>query len=173
MAVNGGATTTSTSWRSLTTARSSLTKYTASWTVLNIFQLAATKGRRMASVPVWSILQIRQGLDPRQRPAGQELERGAAARRDVGDLVGDARLGDGGDRVAATDDRGAVHAGDGLGDGDGAAGERVDLEHAHRAVPDHGPRAEDRAAIAFDGLRSDVDAEALADGRVGHRHRLV
>ncbi len=47
IAVNGGPTTISTSAMSLTTARSSLTNTTASWTVLNIFQLPAIRGVRM------------------------------------------------------------------------------------------------------------------------------
>ena len=47
-AVNGGATTISTSATSLTRMRSSLAKTTASWTVLNIFQLPAMNGVRIA-----------------------------------------------------------------------------------------------------------------------------
>jgi hypothetical protein len=47
-AVNGGATTISTSCTPATSGRSSLTHTTASWTVLNIFQLPAIRGRRMA-----------------------------------------------------------------------------------------------------------------------------
>ena len=46
-AVNGGATTISTSVMSLTRPRNSLTKLTASWTVLYIFQLAAMNGVRI------------------------------------------------------------------------------------------------------------------------------
>ena len=51
-AVNGGAMTISTSSTSATRLRNCLAKATASWTVLNIFQFAATNGVRMVLTSV-------------------------------------------------------------------------------------------------------------------------
>ena len=84
---------------------------------------------------------IQQHGHPRQLAPLEELERRAAAGRDVGHLVGQALLGDRRHRVAAADDDrramlGAVrqqprHR-------VRAVRERRDLEHAERAVPEHG-----------------------------------
>src|SRR6187549_1359726 len=90
-AVNGGATTISTSVTSLRTLRSSLVKTVVSWTVLNIFQLPAIRGVRMvfsrpqglhsrrASRRPHDESFIRQRRDAGERPAAEKLERGAAA----------------------------------------------------------------------------------------------
>src|SRR6185436_5874460 len=102
-AVNGGATTTSTSCTSFTSRRSSLTYFTASATDLYIFQL-----------PTMSGLRIGQRRHAGQHAAAEELQRRAAAGGDVGDLVGHAGLGDRGNGIAAADDRGALHRGHGL-----------------------------------------------------------
>src|SRR3990170_2706520 len=54
-AVNGGATTISTSVTSFTRLRSSFAKTTASWTVLNIFQLPAIRGILIMTLSrIWS-----------------------------------------------------------------------------------------------------------------------
>src|SRR5215469_11126102 len=80
-AVNGGATTTSTLSRTIDTIpRSSRTSVSASPTVLFIFQLPATMGRLAMRFPFTS-------------RAPQRL--GAAARRDVAHLLGQAHLLDG------------------------------------------------------------------------------
>src|SRR5262245_60078479 len=107
MAVNGGATTISTPATSLTALRSSFTKSKVSCTVLNIFQLPAMNGALICRSLV------SQGGDARQRAAAEELERRAAAGRDVRDLVGDASFLHRGDRVSAADDRRSVHGRDG------------------------------------------------------------
>ena len=67
----------------------------------------------------------------------------------------DAEQADGGGGVAAADDGEPVDAGDRLGDRAGALGVRRHLEHAHRAVPDHGAGVgealgEQRAAVGAD-----------------------
>ena len=74
-------------------------------------------------------------------------------------------------RTAATEsppphDRGRRAGRDRLGDGEGAAGERLDLEHAHRSVPQHGPGRTHGVAVAADGLGADVDAEPVPDGGI-------
>ena len=104
-AVNGGATTISTSAMSFTRLRNSLTYFTVSATVLYIFQLPAMNGVRIGSVilnrnaecrhyPTRGIaefcilnsaLHLGQHGHARQRTAAQELQRGAAAGRDVRD----------------------------------------------------------------------------------------
>src|SRR5689334_4231811 len=91
--VSGGATTISTSCTSFTIGRNSLMKASVSWTVLNIFQFAAMNGVRM--------LLVGQRGDAGQRAAAEEFERRAAARRDVCNAIGDARLRDRRDRVSA------------------------------------------------------------------------
>src|SRR5262245_6476498 len=117
-AVNGGATTISTSPMSFTALRSSFTKRTASCTVLNIFQLPAMNGiliglvshvgrvsrvgrngsgttrltrlTRPTRLTCRTSWFVRQRGHARQRTAAEELERGAAASGDVRDPVGDA-----------------------------------------------------------------------------------
>src|ERR1700716_4194230 len=126
-AVNGGATTISTSAASFTALRSSFTNRTASCTVLYIFQLPAMNGIRMGQVGLVATTQlclILQRGDSGQRVAGQELERRAAARRNVRDPVGDAGLLHGGNRVAAADDRRALHVRDRARHGVGTRGAR-------------------------------------------------
>src|SRR2546422_4064544 len=108
MAVNGGAMTISTSPTSFTRLRNSLVKTTASWTVLNIFQLPAMNGvlifplsagrsgrsggsgksgrgsewNHLAYQPYLTLF-VRERRHPRERSAAEELERRSAARRDV------------------------------------------------------------------------------------------
>ena len=84
----------------------SSTRATASEVVLYIFQLPAISlricSRDRHQIPPSLLAQV--SVDARQLLALEELERGAAAGRDVGDLVGEAVLLDGRDRVAAADD---------------------------------------------------------------------
>src|SRR5919204_4523453 len=102
-AVNGGATTISTSETSSTSLRNSLTNTTASWTVLYIFQFAARNGVRTFSTLRTTRLSVRQRRHARQLPAAEELERCAAARRDVGDSIGNPCFRHSRDRIAAAD----------------------------------------------------------------------
>ena len=104
---------------------------------------------------------------PRRRAASGR--RGTRARRrrrrDVGDRVGHAGLVDRRHRVAAADDRRALApSAHGAGHGDRAGRERRHLEHAHRAVPDHGlaRRAAGRHRARV-GLGADVEAHPVAD----------
>src|SRR5262249_39346606 len=97
MAVKLGATATSASRRVATPLRTSLASATDSARVPCSFQLPQKNGRRAISA-----LERRQ---TRQLLALQELQRCAAARRDVRDLVGEAALLHRRHRVAAADDR--------------------------------------------------------------------
>ena len=79
--------------------------------------------------------------DAGQLLALEVLEAGATAGGDVAErrLV-EAERADRGRGVAAADHREPVDLGQRLGDRAGAGGERVGLEDAHRAVPEHGAR---------------------------------
>src|SRR5215217_4141433 len=97
-AVNGGATTMSTPAVAFTRSRKLVTNATVSLTVLNIFQLPAIRGMRIKYPAGWmgrrgglSRLVCERGY-ARQRLSAEELERRAAAGRDVRDPVGDACL---------------------------------------------------------------------------------
>jgi hypothetical protein len=81
-------------------------------------------------------------------------------------------LGDRRDRIAAADDGRPVHVGHGFRDGDRPLGERVDLEHAHRPVPGDRLRSADDLTISLDRLRTDVEAQPVADGRIVHGQHL-
>ena len=80
----------------------------------------------------------RRASRPGRSPCSRSSRRGAAAGRDVVDAVGEAELRDGGGAVAAADDGEPLRLGDRLGHGAGAGLEARVLEHAHRAVPEHG-----------------------------------
>ena len=105
--------------------------------------LDARDARRAASVDPQPAPRF-QHRHRRQRLALEELEERAAAGRDVADAVGDAELVDGRDRVAAARDREGVRGRDRVGDRPRAVGERVELEHADRAVPHDGAGRRDR-----------------------------
>src|SRR5205807_7899522 len=108
-----------------------------------------------------------------QRTAGQEFERRAAAGRDVRDPIGHPRLFDGGNRIAAAHDRRAFHVSDGLRDSVGAGGERVDLEDAHRPVPDDRFGVGEERLVRPDGGGPDVDAVMVADLRVTNGQHVI
>ena len=97
--------------------------------------LAAAFGR-LAARPV------QEDGDAGQLAALEELERRAAAGRDVGHLVGEALLRDRGDRVAAADDDRRAGLGRSARNRAIALACRAandgDLEHAERPVPEHG-----------------------------------
>ena len=59
------------------------------------------------------------------------------------DPIGEAELPQRGDRVAAADHGGRLALGDRLGQDPGAVGERLQLEGAHRTVPEHRPGSRD------------------------------
>merc|ERR1719424_1504077 len=86
-------------------------------------------------------LRVLERGNARQDLALEQLERGAAAGRDVRHLLGEAGLLDRGHGVTAADDGGAALAGQ-LGEGvsnvEGALGEGLELEDAHGTVPDDG-----------------------------------
>ena len=115
----------------------------------------------------------------RRRPAAPCL-RGTraspAAGRDVGDPVGEPRLGHRRGGVAAADDGdGALPRGLGhrARDGEGAVVERRRLEHAHRAVPDHGAGGGDAPGEVALGGRIDIEHRpARGDGVARHRPGL-
>src|SRR6478752_3310266 len=94
----------------------------------------ATSVRRTRAAPSMSrsLLQRRDGG---QLLALEELEKRAATGRNVRDVVADAELLDGRERVAAAGDREGLARGDGLGDAARAGRELGVLEHAERAVP--------------------------------------
>ncbi len=103
---------------------------------------------------------IEQDGHARQLATLEEFERGTAAGRDVGHLVGQALTRDRGHRIAAADDdRGAVlgalseHPGHGV----RAVGERRDLEHAQGAVPEDGPHVGERLDHEVLALLPEID----------------
>src|SRR5919106_2220446 len=129
-AVNGGQITTSTRSASFRSKRyeSFCTVWIASRCVLCIFQFAAMIGVRSAT----SVL---QHPDARQRFPLEELERGPAAGGQVIERALQAGALDGEERVAATDDRERGGAGDRGSHAARAGREGLELEDAHRAVP--------------------------------------
>jgi hypothetical protein len=106
-----------------------------------------------------SLLLVGEGFDAGEFFAFQKFQRCAAAGGDVSDFVGDAGRMDGGYGVAAADDgNGTTVFGYGLGDLEGAFGERGDFEDAHGAVPNDGAGGGDGFGEFFDRLRADVEA---------------
>src|SRR5262249_5451916 len=93
-----------------------------------------------------------------QRLALDQLEGRAAARREVVDAVVEAELGQRRGAVAAADDRGSLRLGDGLGDRARAGGEGLELERAHRAVPEDRPRVGYDARVRLRRVAADVEA---------------
>src|SRR5439155_4657807 len=138
-AVNGAQTATSTPSRGRTAARNSR----ASACVLCIFQLPAMSGMRVTRAPpcVLALEPASSGISLERDDTGQlatldELERRSAAGRDVIDAVLEPEPGQRGDAVAAAHDRRRAGARDGFGHRARARGEGLELEGAHRAVPE-------------------------------------
>ncbi len=96
--------------------------------------------------------------DARQRAPLDELERRAAAGRAVGDARGEPELVHRGERVAAADHRCSGRVGDRVRHRLGARREGVDLEDAHRAVPEDRLRARRFGGVGLRRLGSDVEA---------------
>ena len=151
-------------------ARSLRQRASASQRTRFIFQLPATSGRRAQRREV-RIAVIRppapsaaagERRDAGQLLAGEELERRAAAGRDVPDAVGDPGLMDRGDRLAAADQGEAGAGGEGERHGARPLVERRLLEDPERAVPEQGVGAGDRGGERLAGARADVDGEEVA-----------
>src|SRR3954452_20135497 len=120
-----------------------------------IFQLPAMSGMRAIGL-------LLQRSQPRELLALEVLQAGAATRGDVAEprLV-DAQAADRRGGIAAADDRQRPgQRRDRLGDAEGAGRKRLELEHSHRAVPEHGLRAVEPVAEQRDRLRSDVETLA-------------
>src|SRR5271166_6184167 len=110
----------------------------------------------MKMAPRYALL-VRQGFHTRQLFAFEELEAGAAAGGDVGDLVGYSGLVDRAHRIAAADDGDGRPVGcDRMRNGVGAHGEFGKLEDAGGAVPDDGARGRYNLLDSRDGLGADV-----------------
>src|SRR5207248_4930081 len=169
IAVNGGATTISTSWTASASFRNSLMNATASWTVLYIFQLAAINGVRLMASGLRS---VRQRGNARQHAPPEEFERRAPAGGDMCDFIADVGLADRRDGIAAADHSRALDVRHRFRDRHGSSRERLDFKHPHRAVPHHRLRRTDDGPICLDCSWSDVQTHAGADGRVGHGNRL-
>src|SRR3954452_19230686 len=164
--VNGGMTTTSTaSWSLSSRLKASFcTRAMASRWFRFIFQLPAMSGMRAIGL-------LLQRGQPRELLALEVLQAGAATGGDVAeprlvdaqppDRCGGVTAADDGQRIRQRRDR--------LGDAEGAGGKRLELEHAHRAVPEHRLRAVEPLAEQRDRLRSDVETLATRGDRVG-RH---
>src|SRR5256885_2001245 len=148
MSTNGGRTTTSTSasrFSGRLNASFWVSAIASRW-LRFIFQLPASNGRRGSLVATSRL----QGFDAGKGLALQVLQGGAAAGRDVpeGGLV-EAELPDRGRGVPAADDGEPVDLGDRLGHAAGTGGERRELQHPHRPVPQTGlPGAQNIADAA-------------------------
>src|SRR3954452_4101582 len=105
-------------------------------------------------------MSVLEDLDARQEPALEVLEAGTAAGGDVSERrLLEAELPHGCGRVAAADHREAGDLGQRLRYGAGALREGVDLEHAHRPVPEHRPGVAEGCGERRSRLRPDVEAE--------------
>src|SRR5439155_10853927 len=131
---NGGHTTRSTASTSPIEARSASASSTACSIVVFIFQLPATIGRRRAAT---SAPRAGERGHAGQHLALDELQRRAAAGRDVAHSVGYASRLDRRDQIAAADDRGRVGIGERTGEIGGPLCELGDLVGAEWPVPQH------------------------------------
>ena len=104
------------------------------------------------------MLLVLQRRDARERFAFQELQGSAAARGDMGDLVGVAELLDGRRGVAAAHDRDGVAGRKRGRDAFGSDRELVDLEDASRAVPNHRTGLRNDRGECLGGDGADIDA---------------
>src|SRR5690606_18239537 len=90
----------------------------------------------------------------------QEFQGGAAARGNMGDLIGQSELFDGGGGIAPADDGdGAFGSGlhQGFGHSEGAGRALLDFEYAHGSVPNHGLGPGDDGGIELGRLGTDID----------------
>ena len=77
-------------------------------------------------------------LDGGQGLALEEFQEGAAGGGDIGDIIADAELGDGRQRVTTARDRESLGLCDRLGQALGTGREVVEFEYAEWTVPDNG-----------------------------------
>ena len=124
-----------------------------------IFQLPAISGVRELSVPPPLRRGVLERLHAGQNLALDELERRAAAGREVIDAVLQAEARERGGRVAPAHHREARRGGNSLGDGARPGGERLQLESSHRPVPEHGARLPDHAGVPLSRGGPDVEAD--------------
>src|SRR5580693_3151953 len=140
--------------------------------VLCIFQLPAISGVRSVPItsPTAACSRSWAGGEPPSRDAraverlyaGEhaplyQLQRGAAAGRQMVDGVLQAEMGERGGRIAAADDGNARRARDSLGDRARALRKWLVLEGAHRTVPEDGARLRDLGVVTLDRGGSDVE----------------
>src|SRR6266567_4483023 len=133
-AVKGGHTTTSTPRGRLSPSRTDWASARASAKPPCIFQLPTTSGVRMCL----SLLDVVEGGHPGELTALQELEEGAARRRDVPDPGRHPHPVNGRDRVATAHHGEGPALADGLRHAERTGSEGLLLEDPHRPVPDHG-----------------------------------
>src|ERR1700738_316693 len=131
-----------------------------------IFQLPAAGASRPPragiSAPRWPDRPRSRLLEnrySRQFPPLEVLEGGSAACRDVREAAGEAERIDGGGGVAATDESVSAGTRDRLSNTAGSVAEVRDLEHAHRAVPDHRARPFHAFRERSHRLRADVERD--------------
>src|SRR5690242_20167588 len=145
--VNGGHTTIS-GPASSARGRNSARKASVSSAVLFIFQFAASSGTRSA---------ISQGLHAGQIPSLHQFKRRAAPRRDPVDGVRKTELLKGRNRVTPADHGVTGGCCDRLGERSRPARERLELEGAHRAIPEDSAGAPDPLAEVGDRVAADVE----------------
>src|SRR5579862_2033237 len=142
-AVNAGQLATSTPSDVETRGSRAWMKSSASATVLFIFQLPAISGVLLLTPASISRGPLSEDVYPWQSPALDQFKCSAAAGRDVRHLLREPELLDGRRRVTAADDRHPGRGRERFRHRPRACGERVELERAHRAIPEHGPRLRD------------------------------
>src|SRR6185503_8794388 len=125
----------------------------ASLRVPCIFQLPAMRGMRLMPCS------LSERGDPGKRLPLEELERGPAARGDVGHGIEASGAAERRHRVAAPDDGRAPARGERGRDGHRTGAEGVDLEDAHGAVPEDRAAADDLGRERLLRRGPDVDAE--------------
>src|SRR6267142_5343847 len=176
MAVKGGATMMSQCLEFATSGVKAEKNARVSASVLYIFQLPAITRRRMPRPPKIkrtgrnacptraresACSFVGEGFDAGELASAEKLEGSAAAGRDMGNLVGNTGLVNGGNGIAASDDRNGAAAsgrGDRFGDFERAFCERGHFEYAHWAVPHDGFCPCNFLAVGFDGLRANIQA---------------
>src|SRR5436190_13497457 len=108
-----------------------------------------------------------EDLDARQRLALQELERRPAARGEMVEGILEPETLHGEEAVSSTDDGERLRPGDRRRDAARSGGERLQLEDAHRSVPQDRARVRDRARELLHGAGPDVEAFSALRDRVG------
>src|SRR5258708_6478010 len=100
---------------------------------------------------------VGEGFNAGEFASAEKFEGGAAAGGDVGNLIRNSGLVDGGDGIAASDDGGGTSAGggrDGFCHFERALRKRGHFEYAHRAVPDDSFGGGNFLSIGVHGFRT-------------------